>query len=182
MCQDIGVSWMLDPTPSGHLRVKHGGATNGHLSSFEMVPGLGYACTVLTNADSGRGPRDAVAEVAMRHFLGFAVELPPLLDVPSAELAGYAGRYQAALAELEVDVSGNGLRITEQRPERSVRPGPVPLPNEPVTVRFAAPDRCVIVEGARRGERCEFVRDEAGKVGWLRWDGRLAARGAAGDR
>ena len=176
MCQDIGVSWMLDPTPSGHLRVKHGGATNGHLSSFEMVPALGYACTVLTNADSGRGPRDAVAEAAMHHFLGFTLEPPPPIELPPAELAAYAGRYRAALAELEVAVDGESLRITEHRPERSVRAGPIPLPNEPVTVRFAARDRCVIVEGPRRGERCQFVRDENGKLAWLRWDGRLAAR------
>ncbi len=176
MCEEIGVAWMLDPTPAGHLRVKHGGATNGQLSAFEMVPGLGFACTVLTNADSGRGPRDAVAEAAMRHFLGFAVEVPAPVEIAGEELAAYGGRYRATLAELEVAVAGEGLVITEGRPGKAVRPGPVPLPNEPVTVRLTGRDRCVIAEGPRRGERCEFVRDGDGSIGWLRWDGRLAVR------
>ena len=176
MCENIGVAWMLDPTPSGHLRVKHGGATNGHLSSFEMVPGLGFACTVLTNADSGRGPRDAVAEAAMHHFLGFRLQTPAPSQSVGPELADYAGRYRAALAELEVVADGNGLRVTEHRPQRALDAGPVPLANDPVTVRVMAPDRCAIVEGPRRGERCEFLRDSDGRVAWMRWDGRLARR------
>ena len=42
--RSIGVSWMLDHAGGGHRLVKHGGATNGHLSSYEMVPSKGLPC------------------------------------------------------------------------------------------------------------------------------------------
>jgi len=32
------------------------------------------------------------------------------------------------------------------------------------------------LNGPRKGERVEFLRDAAGRIEWLRWDGRIARK------
>ncbi len=176
MCDAIGVSWMLD-TMRGERIVKHGGATNGHLSAFELVPARGYACTVLTNSDGGREARDTVAAACRKHFLGLEPEAPTPVAMPQETLAEYAGTYRATLATIEVNIEGDGLVATDVSPERQFaerRHRPLPAP--PATLLFADRDRTVVVGGPRAGERVEFLRDHAGGLEWLRWDGRLARR------
>jgi hypothetical protein len=176
MCDAIGISWMLD-TMGGERIVKHGGATNGHLSSFELVPARGYACTVLTNSDTGREARDTVAAACRKHVL--SLEPDPIVPMTlSAEaLAEYAGSYRATLATVEVHAEGAGLVAADASPERQFAEREHrPLPQEPARLAFVAPDRAAVVNGPRTGERVEFLRGGGGEVEWLRWDGRLARR------
>jgi hypothetical protein len=105
MCDAIGVSWMLD-TMRGERIVKHGGATNGHLSAIELVPARGYACTVLTNSDGGREARDTIAAACRRHFLGWEPEAIVPVAMPAEALLEYAGAYRATLATIEVSIDG----------------------------------------------------------------------------
>ncbi len=178
MCDHIGVSWMLDAA-GGDRIVKHGGATNGHLSSFEMLPGHGYAVTVLTNSDSGREARQTVAEACRKHFLGIEAALPapdPALSQPEQE---YEGSYHAVLAHLRVTTGPDGAHVVDETPERQFAERRLrPLPPEPARIVFYASDRAVVAEGTHRGERCEFLRGESGSIEWLRWDGRIARRQA----
>src|SRR5262249_20596431 len=46
-------------------------------------------------------------------------------------------------------------------------------------VAFFGPDRLVVADGADRGQSIEFVRDDAGRVNWIRIVGRVAVRAAA---
>ncbi len=175
MCEAIGVSWMLD-TMGGERIVKHGGATNGHLSSFELVPDRGYACTVLTNSDGGREARDTVAAACRRHFLG--VEPDPIVPaIPLAPVEEYVGRYRATLATIEVSVDSGSLVATDVSPERQFAERRLqPLPQPPSPLVFVGADRTAIALGPRAGERVEFLRGDDGAISWLRWDGRLARR------
>jgi hypothetical protein len=174
MCEAIGFSWMIDSV-GGHTLVKHGGALNGQLSSFEFIPSLGYACTVLTNFDSGREMRSTVGAACLKAFTGIEVTLPaaePLLAATAGELAG---EYRQRLFDLSVDVTPAGLVIHERTAE-SMRPF-IPAPDAPpFTAALFAPDRAVVLKGSRKGERCEFLRDANGRVAWMRWDGRLSRR------
>ncbi|MGI8926077.1 MAG: serine hydrolase domain-containing protein [Tepidiformaceae bacterium] len=173
MCEAIGVSWMLDMV-AGEAVVKHGGATLGQLSAFELVPGRGYGCTVLTNSDSGRGLRPTVADACLRHFTGLRRELP-VEDRSLRPAAELEGTYVATLATLEVRLAEGWLTVREMRTADN-RPGQVPEGTPPMPLALIGPDRAAVVEGPRRGEGCEFVRDPGGRVRWLRWDGRLAGR------
>ena len=43
-------------------------------------------------------------------------------------------------------------------------------------VAFYGPDRVVVTDGPDRGQSLEFVRDEGGRVNWIRVVGRAAVR------
>jgi len=43
-------------------------------------------------------------------------------------------------------------------------------------VSFYGPDRAIVMDGNSRGQSIEFVRDQAGKVNWIRVVGRVAVR------
>ncbi len=176
MCESIGVSWMLDWAGDGQKLVKHGGATNGHLSSFELVPSKRFAVTVLTNADTGRETRQTIADACQEHFLGFAKPDPVALPA-QPDVAEYEGVYQSVLARLEVRASHGRLTVTDVSPERGFaerRHRPIPLP--PAELVFTGADATAVLSGPRRGERAEFLRGAGGVIEWMRWDGRIARR------
>jgi len=165
---------MIDSV-GGHALVKHGGALNGQLSSFEFIPSLGYACTVLTNCDSGREMRAAVGGACLKAFMGMEPALPVIEPSLLATAEDLAGEYRQRLFDLSVDVTPAGLVIHERTAE-SMRPF-IPAPDAPpFAAALFAPDRAVVLKGSRKGERCEFLRDADGRVAWLRWDGRLSRR------
>ncbi len=172
MCESIGVTWMLSETGGAHF-VFHGGATNGQLSSFELVPARGFAVTALTNSDSGRGLRPFVSELMRQYFLGITPPNPRPAPLETAALAEYAGRYEQTNAHLRVSASERELVIDESSP---VLRAPEPLPLPPVRAVPVAPDRVAILAGDRRGETVEFLRNSAGRIEWMRWDGRISRR------
>ena len=177
MCESIGISWMLDHAGGGHRLVKHGGATNGHLSSFEMVPSKGFAVSVLTNADAGRETRQTVADRAQRLFLGFDKPEPREAQGLSPDMAQYEGAYHATLEHLQVTARGKQLHILGTPPPRFiVDPNVQPIPLPPATLSFTGVDAAAVLDGPRKGERVEFLRDADGRIEWLRWDGRIARK------
>jgi CubicO group peptidase (beta-lactamase class C family) len=176
MCESIGISWMLDWAGDAERLVKHGGATNGHLSSFELIPNRRFAVTVLTNSDTGREVRQTVADRCQEHFLGFGKPEPARIP-PPADVHEYTGIYQSVLARLEVAQGPGGLVVTDATPERGFaerRHRPIPLP--PAALAFLGTDATAVLEGPRKGERAEFLRGEHGGIEWMRWDGRIARR------
>ena len=176
MCEFIGLSWMIDEAGGGHTLVKHGGATNGHLSSFETIPTAGFAVTVLTNSDTGRETRQTIADRCQEHFLGFA-KPDPVPVAPPANTAEYTGVYQAVLARLELTADGTGLLVTDTTPGRQFaeqRHQPIPLP--PAQLAFTGADTTAVLTGPRKGERAEFLRGPGGAIEWMRWDGRIARK------
>lgn len=177
MCESVGISWMLDDAGGGCQLVKHGGATNGHLSAFELIPEAGFAVTVLTNADTGREARQTIADRCQEHFLGFGKPKPVAATDLEVDAREYAGVYQSVLARLEVRAGGSGLMVTDTTPERGfaeTRHRPIPLP--PAHLAFTGPDATAVLDGPRRGERAEFLRGPHGAIEWMRWDGRIARR------
>jgi hypothetical protein len=176
MCDAVGVSWMLD-TMRGERVVKHGGATNGHLSSFELFPDRGYACTVLTNSDTGREARDTIAAACRKHFLGLEPDPPVPLSALGSPLSDYEGTYRATLATVGIAADGEALVATDTTPERQfAERAHRPLPSTPARLMFVSTDRAIVLNGPRAGERVEFLRDSTGALEWMRWDGRLARR------
>ena len=174
MCDTYGLGWMLIDH-DGHRMVQHGGATNGFLSSFEMFPDHAFGCAILTNSDTGREAKIAIAGEIRRHFLGIADKQWPSVEVSPAALAEYAGSYKAMLAQSNVEVIDGALHLTAVQPVRTNRTLQS-LPDPAVPLSFYAPDRTVVMEGSHKGERCEFIRDASGQVAYLRWDGRLARK------
>jgi hypothetical protein len=166
---------MLD-TVGGRRVVKHGGSINGQLSSFEFIPSLGYACTVLTNCDTGRDVRDTVAAACLKLFTGLERALPAPDPSLVGTLPGLAGHYRQRMAEFDVAVDGGTLVLHDRQAAWIAALEPRGADPPASVLQLFAPDRAVVISGSHRGETAEFLRDGSGNVAWMRWDGRLSAR------
>jgi hypothetical protein len=175
MCESFGFGWMLD-TVGGCRVVKHGGSINGQLSSFEFIPSLGYACTVLTNCDTGREVRDTVAAACLKLFTGLERTLPAADPALSRTLPELAGHYRQRMAEFDLELDGDALVLHDHQATWIAALEPRGADPPPSVLQLCAPDRAMVVAGAHRGETAEFLRDGQGNVAWMRWDGRLSAR------
>jgi CubicO group peptidase (beta-lactamase class C family) len=184
LADTVGVSWLI--TDIGGVRsIAHGGnVSNIQLSSFRLVPSLGFAVTVLTNAGSGRLLHDHVERWAMARFAGVVEPAPVFVDIGSnGRLAEYAGTYTAQLTKLEVTAHGRSLRLTSRYnvdldtlndAEREMVRQMLARAAKPLELRFTAPDRVAVARGASAGARAEFLRATPdGPVQWLRWGGRV---------
>ncbi len=142
-----------------------------------MIPSKGFAVTVLTNSDTGRETRGSIADRAQMLFLGFGKPEPPDAAELAVDLSEYVGAYHATMEHLDVRVDGNRLRLTGTPPPRFVANVDLrPLPPQPALLQFTVRDAAAVLTGPHRGERVEFLRDGAGRIEWLRWDGRIARR------
>lgn len=176
MADAVGLSWLLRKV-GGVQTVAHGGATNGQLSAFLLVPERDFAITVLTNANRGRELHRDLVDWALAHYLGLRDPEPAVLARTPEELADVAGRYEARLSHLAVTVSERRLRVhtTPQGgfPHKDSPAGPTPPPSE---MAFVGGDQLRFVAGPAKGGRAEILRDEAGRITWLRVGGRIHRR------
>lgn len=164
----FGLSWFLRDV-DGVRVVRHGGATNGQLSAFLFVPERDFALTVLTNGSRGNKLHETVTNWALERYLGLKTEEPRTFARPTAELEEYVGVYEAQAARLEVSLQEGTLLLTVTDkggfPDENSPPAPSPPPTR---VAFCAADRIVALDPPLAGDQAEFVRDEDGRILWLR--------------
>lgn len=166
--RQMGLSWILKDY--GETRaVLHGGATNGQLSAFLMVPSRGFAITVLTNADEGTILNDAVVAWALEHYLGLKEPELTYLDLGVDKLAEYVGTYEAHLDRLELYLKDGQMMVQETPkggfPDVDSPPSPPPPPSR---LAFFAPDRAITLDEPLINLKAEFLRDDDGRIIWLR--------------
>ncbi|MEP6872236.1 MAG: serine hydrolase domain-containing protein [Anaerolineaceae bacterium] len=175
MCDAVGVSWLLKDV-GGHQVVMHGGATNGQMSSFMMIPAKQFALTVLANADRGREAHTLISNWILEHVAGVSAPFPEVLPLSVRQLEPYGGRYQAVLGSLELSAEAGTLIMRQQpAPNPLAPPGEqVPLP-PPVRLGFLSDDCVISLDPPSRGARGEFVTSPDG-ASWFRWGGRIHRR------
>jgi len=170
----MGLGWMMDDT--GGLRfVRHGGATNGQMSVFWMVPARSFALTVLTNADRGASLGEAVSTWVQEHFLGVTASDPEPLPFDAEQAAAYTGRYvePATGQTWELLASGEGLLLQLHPGDLGAVSETPPPPPPPMPAAFYKTDRLVITGGRYKGIRGEFLRDDEGRIAWFRLGARI---------
>lgn len=172
----LGVTWWIKDL-DGVRVIRHGGTTNGQLSAFVLAPSRGFALTVLTNANRGGELHGNAVEWALREYLGVADSAPQPLALSAEQLAPYAGRYRAALSDIELTVRDGDL-VAQMIPrggfpKKDSPAGPTP---PPARVGVCADDRVVALDPPYKGARGEFLRDAEGNITWLRFGGRIARR------
>jgi CubicO group peptidase (beta-lactamase class C family) len=172
----MGLSWFV--SEQGGVRVvRHGGATLGQLSAFEMAPDCGFAVTVLTNATRGAELHREVTRFAKECFLGVRQPEPVHLAATQTQFAEVAGRYTAAAADIDLKIESSGLTMhTTPKGGFPTRDSPPPPAPEPSTLAFVKPDRIVALDGPMKGVQGEFLRDAHGGISWFRFGGRIRAR------
>ncbi len=176
----MGVSWMIRDV-NGTRIVQHGGATNGQLSAFQLVPARGFAITVLTNANRGAELYRELTKWTLEHLLGVREAEPVHLEMSEAELSAYGGRYTTALADAELSVRDGELimQVTPKGgfPDKSSPPPPAP---PPMRLEFCGPDRVVVLDPPMKDLQGEFLRNPDGSIAWFRFGGRIRAREKSG--
>ncbi len=164
----MGLSWRIKDY--GETRaVMHGGATNGQLSAFLMVPSKEFAITVLTNADEGSILHDAVVARALEQYLGLKEPERTFLDLSVEQLGEYVGSYEAQLGILNLYFDNGqmmvGLTPKGGFPDIDSPPSPAPPPSR---LAFFGPDRAIALDEPLINAKIEFLRDENGRIIWLR--------------
>ncbi|MBX7213971.1 MAG: beta-lactamase family protein [Thermoflexales bacterium] len=159
----------------GRAIVGHGGATNGFIAEWALLPDEGFAIAVLTNANRGRELTGELVNLALKERFG--LEKPPAAHIALSpgQLAGYVGRYDAQLQALDLSVDGAGRLALQVTPHgRFPFPDSPPPPAPPPTwLAFQTPDRAEIMDGPMKGTLIEVLRDAAGGIAWLRMGSRL---------
>jgi CubicO group peptidase (beta-lactamase class C family) len=189
---EMGLGWHIR-TINGVRTYSHGGTLGGHILLLEIVPERNFAISILTNANTGWRLIQDVEREALKSYLGLTYaknqgiahrglvetlpNVEPLAQQPDA--AQYAGTYARPQNTVIVRAEAGKVFVRE-----GPAPGAAPAAgggrgnqNPEWQLGFFGPDRAVIVsEGNDKGQAIEFVRDAAGKVGWVRVVGRVAVR------
>ena len=182
---DIGISWHIRRVGAVQT-YSHGGTLGGHILLLEIVPQSNFAIAILTNANSGWRLIQDVEREALKSYLGAsyapnqAIAHRGLVEtLPSAtplarqpELAPYVGTYARPNNAYVVRIEAGKL-VMQDRPNDLGPSGPPP---RVVPLMFFGPDRAVVTDGPDRGQSIEFVRDDGGRVNWIRVVGRVGVR------
>jgi CubicO group peptidase (beta-lactamase class C family) len=168
--EGVGVNWLLRRV-GGVRTVEHGGTTPAHRAQLVLVPERGFAFVLLTNAPGGSALRQQLTAWALEHYLGLREPPLPRVGVPAERLVAYAGAYglRGHPAPLRIDRAGHGLAL-QLLGEDGAPQGPA------APLAFYAPDRAAETDGPLAGSRSDFLRADDGRVGWLRYRGRLWER------
>lgn len=178
---DIGLGWHLRSVGPIHT-ASHGGTLGGHILLLEIVPERNFAIAILTNSNVGWRLIQDVEREALESYLGARYALnqaiahrglvetlpsvQPLAQQPDP--APYVGTYARPSNSVVVRAEGNRLFVQE-RPNSG-------QPRTEMPVSFYGVDRVVVTDGPDRGQSIEFVRDNSGRVTWVRVVGRVAVR------
>jgi CubicO group peptidase (beta-lactamase class C family) len=180
----IGLAWHIRQV--GPVRTYgHGGTLGGHILLLEIVPERNFAIAILTNASTGWRLIQDVEREALRSYLGIgyapnqAIAHRGLVEtLPTAQplarqpdFAQYVGTYNRPSNSYVVRAESGKLIVQE----RSTGGGGNATPREHPIAFFGA-DRAVVTDGPDRGQSIEFVRDDGGRVSWIRVVGRVAVR------
>ncbi len=185
----IGRNWFVQDV--GAVRaIMHNGDTGGQHTVFVAIPDRQFALVLFVNNVFGGVPVEFdVLDKALASYpglaesagkLGFSRALLPPPDaatvaLPEGEVADYAGSYTDPGKVLTLTQSDGGLTMTAQlqHTDNSWEPAIGPPPPPPATVTFLTKDTAL-----RDGMRIPFVRDDAGRVGWMSAGLRLVPRAA----
>ncbi|MFN2472277.1 MAG: serine hydrolase domain-containing protein [Gaiellaceae bacterium] len=173
--ESMGITWILREVDGVQL-FGHDGGTNGQVARLLVAPEAGEALAVLTNSSRGSEVTREVTRAFLARF-GVQEREPVALDAGPSRLAEYAGRYVSHLIDIDVTLAGPRLvtQMTSKggfpRPDSPPMPAPPPVP-----IALADGDIGFVPEGPFRGERVEFLRDETGRIAWLRDGVRLYKR------
>jgi CubicO group peptidase (beta-lactamase class C family) len=178
---DIGLAWHIRQV--GPIRTfGHGGTLGGHILLLEIVPERNFAIAILTNANTGWRLIQDVEREALKSYLGATYALNQAIahrglveTLPSVQPlarqpdpAPYLGSYARPSNSYVVRAEGEKLFV-QDRPNGGGTPRESP-------VAFYGPDRLVVTDGPDKGQSIEFVRDDNGRVNWIRVVGRVAVR------
>jgi len=172
----MGVSWFLHDLDGAKI-VRHGGATNGQMATFLLIPQRKFALVILTNSDRGGELYNPLVKRALADLHGLVEPEPQIIPVSTAELSSFTGEYSSAAQNLRLSLAAGELVLQVEPKGGFPTPDAPPPPAPPPTrLAFCGQDALLCLDEPFKDNRGEFLRDEQGKVAWLRFGGRVHRR------
>ncbi|MGH7924289.1 MAG: serine hydrolase domain-containing protein [Candidatus Binatus sp.] len=172
----MGLSWWLREV-DGVKAVFHGGGTLGQISAFNLHPQRDFALAMFTNSNAGGALIYDATKDPMPEFLGYQEPKPEQVPMSAEQLGEYAGRYIGQLGDVILSVRENDLMMAQESKGGFPTSTTPPMPNPPPSrVAFIGKDLLVALDAPLKDTRAEFLRDDAGKILWMRTGGRLHPR------
>lgn len=172
-----GLSWGIRKIDKS-IVIYHGGAMNGQIALFLLVPNNKFALVVLSNADLGRQLIKEIQKWCLKEYLN--IETPPVKTIEATpdDLKELEGRYTLPkVGYTDIAILGDSLvaqdTYTGGFPTEDTPPPPAP---PPYRMAFTEPDNLVILDGEGKDFEAQIIRDDEGKLSFLRMGGRLHVR------
>lgn len=171
----VGLAWFLKAY-DGVQTIGHGGGTKGQVTWLGIAPEERFALVVLTNHDYGGVVGQRVVQQAFETYFG--VREPDLQEIQldPERTEGYLGRYVSNMMDVVLARADGDLELRLEpkggfpTPDTPPEPAPPPVP-----FAFASEEEIFVPEGTFKGERAVFLRDDEGRIVWLRLGGRVYA-------
>jgi hypothetical protein len=120
---------------------------------------------------------EIVTKWAFKHFLGAENTEPELINIPASDLTAYEGTYSAVLTSLKVIPSeSDGMLLGTFMYHTNGLFEKDPPPISGIRLAFYGDDKITALDEPYKGTRGDFIRNKDGKLAWLRFGGRAAAR------
>jgi CubicO group peptidase (beta-lactamase class C family) len=166
----VSVAWHLRDF-GGTQVLHHGGSTNGQEAILVLVPDRQFALGILTNATAGLFLHSAVSAWVLEHYLGLAAPTLTPVSAPAASLTEHVGSYSDGVFGIFVVSEQDGELLAEAQ-----LPGLPPVGTDGPLV-FLGSDLVQLSFAILPVPfLADFVRTDAGEVGWFRFAGRLLPR------
>jgi CubicO group peptidase (beta-lactamase class C family) len=176
----FGLCWFIKDI-AGVRTVGHGGSGNGQFIEFLFVPERDFAIVSAANAGPAGIPcNQEVVRWALEHYLGVVEQDPEPEPYDAARAQEIAGAYENDAMTFTIATDGTGLSL-----EVLIRPkiraaSEVELPADYPPFAFGLlpgeGDEYIVTEGAMKGQRGFFSRDENGNVVGVDLAGRMFTR------
>ena len=103
---------------------------------------------------------------------------PPQRPLNAQQLAAYAGRYSARLADSELYVQDGYLtmQVTPNGGFPDKNSPPSAPPPSPVRLAFVDDDQVLALDAPMKDMRGDFIRADDGSIAWFRFGGRIRKR------
>jgi CubicO group peptidase (beta-lactamase class C family) len=178
----FGLCWFLRDV-DGVRTVGHGGSGNGQFAELLMVPERGFAVSVMSNGGPGGVAFNLeVLRFALQHYLGVVDRDPEPVPYVHAEVAPTAGVYEIDIMTLTIRAEEGAAAPTLEvviKPEiraASEREIPADYPPFRFGLLPGTGDDYILTDGAMKGQRGFFTRDDSGRITGVDLAGRLFGR------
>ncbi|HAT72034.1 MAG TPA: penicillin-binding protein [Elusimicrobia bacterium] len=174
--KSVALSWFVAPLGKASV-ISHSGGTNGQQTQLNIVPQEKYASIIFTNGNRGSAAAMYVYRSALKEFLARSPEKKQYLTLPPKEVSCYLGQY--VLPDTEIKIFRKKNSVIAQLVDKGGFPTPKDKPEQqpsPSRIAFYGQDKIEMQDLPYKGSTGEFIRDEKGKVSYLRLFSRVHVR------
>ncbi|MEO7045911.1 MAG: serine hydrolase domain-containing protein [Ferruginibacter sp.] len=176
----IGIGWFLRDV-QGVSTIGHCGSANGQFAELLLVPERNFAVVSLSNAGPDGLPfNQSVVRWALTNYLALVDRDPEPIPFDALRAKEITGNYQNDVMTLTVEKKGDGLRLEVLMKPEIRKASDKELPPDHTPFNFGllpgGKDEYIITNGAFKGQRGFFTRDESGAVSGIDLAGRLFGR------